>query len=133
MANNWQVDLLENNLVISSSSKLVLSPPCGKACLEVKEFFWLGKADSVYVGLKVKVLRDIEDSPVVGEVPWVELRVDVEGLDVSVLVGAWALSGSGCPILHIESSAWLAPAGTWQHSGQQHTCEATLRIGTRTR
>merc|ERR1711936_204044 len=87
MANNWQVDLLENNLVISSSSKLVLSPPCGKACLEVKEFFWLGKADSVYVGLKVKVLRDIEDSPVVGEVPWVELRVDVEGLDVSVLVG----------------------------------------------
>merc|ERR1719331_702203 len=40
MANNWQVDLLENNLVISSSSKLVFPPPCGKACLEIKELLW---------------------------------------------------------------------------------------------
>merc|ERR1712233_188564 len=85
MANNWQVDLLENNLVISSSSKLVLSPPCGKACLE-----------------------DKEDSPVVGEVPWVELRVDVEGLDVSVLVGPGLCLVLGVPFstsnLHL---GWL--------------------------
>merc|ERR1719382_1615757 len=47
----------------------------------------LGKADSVNVGLKVKVLGRVKDSPVIGEVPWVELRVDVQGLDISVLVG----------------------------------------------
>merc|ERR1712242_334741 len=87
MTDNWQVDLLENNLVISSSSELVLSPPCGKACLEIKELLWLGKADSIDVGLKVKVLVGVENCPIVGEVPRVELWVDVQGLDVSVLVG----------------------------------------------
>merc|ERR1712108_95692 len=98
MANNWQVDLLENNLVISSSSKLVLSPPCGKACLEIKEFLWLGKADRVNVGLKVKVLGGVQNSPVIGEVPWVELWVDVQGLDVSVLVGPGLLLELGSTV-----------------------------------
>merc|ERR1711881_736824 len=88
MANNWQVDLLENNLVISSSSKLVFSPPCGKACLEIKEFLWLRKADCVNVGLEIKILGNVQDSPVIGEVPWVELWGNVQGLDVSVLVGS---------------------------------------------
>merc|ERR1719376_1834983 len=86
MANNWQVDLLENNLVVSSSSKLVLSPPGGKAALSVEKLFWLRKADSVNVSLKVKVLVDIQNSPVISEVPWVELWVDIQGLDVSVLM-----------------------------------------------
>merc|ERR1712203_625246 len=87
MANNWQVDLLENNLVIASGSELILSPACGKACLEIKEFLWLGKADGVNVGLKVKVLGRVKDSPVIGKVPWVEFWVDVQVLDISVLVG----------------------------------------------
>merc|ERR1719184_157709 len=87
MANNWQVDLLENNLVISSSSKFVLSPSCGKAALSVKQLFWLRKTYSINVGLEIKVLGNVENSPVIGEVPWVELWVDVQGLDVSVLVG----------------------------------------------
>merc|ERR1719273_1578973 len=87
VADNWQVDLLENNLVIAGGSELILSPSCGEACLEVKQFLWLGKADCINVGLKVKVLRSVENCPVVGEVPWVELRVDVQGLNVSVLVG----------------------------------------------
>merc|ERR1711936_606144 len=97
VANNWQVDLLENNLVISCSSKLVFSPACGKACLEIKEFLWLGKADSVNVGLKVKVLGSVKNSPVIGEVSWVEFWVDVEGLDVSVLVGSGLCLVLGVP------------------------------------
>merc|ERR1712032_467591 len=87
MANNWQVDLLENNLVISCSSKLVLSPPGGKAALSVEKLFWLRKTDSVNVSLEIKVLRDVKNCPIIGEVAWVELWVDVQGLDVSVLVG----------------------------------------------
>merc|ERR1719229_2001871 len=87
LANNWQVDLLENNLVIASSSKLVFSPSCGKAALSVKQLFWLRKTYSINVGLQIKVLGNVQNSPVIGEVPWVELWVDVQGLDVSVLVG----------------------------------------------
>merc|ERR1719273_480569 len=87
VANNWQVDLLENNLVIASSSKLILSPPCGEAALAIKELLCLCKTHSVNVSLKVKVLGCVENCPVVGEVPWVEFRVDVQGLNVSVLVG----------------------------------------------
>merc|ERR1719300_456470 len=88
MANNWQVDLLENNLVISCSSKFVLSPPCGKAGLSIKQLFWLRKTYCVNVGLEIKVLRKVKNSPVIGKVPWVELWVDVQGLDISVLVGS---------------------------------------------
>merc|ERR1719180_356815 len=87
MANNWQVNLLENNLIISSSSKLVLSPPRGKATLSVEKLFWLRKTDSVDVSLEIKVLVGVENSPVISKVPWVELWVDVQGLDVSVLMG----------------------------------------------
>merc|ERR1712226_1136314 len=87
VADNWQVNLLENNLVIACSSELILSPPCGEAALAIKELLWLWKTHSVNMSLKVKVLGSIENCPVVGEVPWVELRVDVQGLNVSVLVG----------------------------------------------
>merc|ERR1711887_229049 len=97
MANNWQVNLLENNLVVSSSSELVLSPPGGKAALSVEKLFWLRKTDSVNVSLKVKVLRDVKNCPIVGEVPWVELRVDVQGLNVSVLVGSGLCLVLGVP------------------------------------
>merc|ERR1712227_454138 len=87
MADNWQVDLLENHLVVSSSSKLVLTPSCGKACLEIKELFWLRKADGVNMSLKVKVLGCVENGPIVGKVPRVEFRMDIQVLDISVLMG----------------------------------------------
>merc|ERR1712115_12975 len=87
MADNWQVDLLENHLVVSSSSKLVLTPSCGKACLEIKELFWLRKADGVNMSLKVKILGCVENGPIVGEVPRVEFRMDIQVLDISVLMG----------------------------------------------
>merc|ERR1711973_691307 len=80
-------DLLENHLVVSSSSKLVLTPSCGKACLEIKELFWLRKADGVNMSLKVKVLGCVENGPIVGEVPRVEFRMDIQVLDISVLMG----------------------------------------------
>merc|ERR1712226_1247322 len=100
VADNWQVDLLENNLVIASSSELVLSPSCGEAALAIKELLWLWKTHSVNMSLKVKVLGSVENCPVVGEVPWVELRVDVQGLNISVLV----LSGL-CLVLGVPFSA----------------------------
>merc|ERR1719471_662096 len=87
MADNWYVDLLENHLVVSSSSKLVLTPSCGKACLSIEEFLWLRKADGVNMSLKVKVLGCVENGPIVGEVPRVEFRMDIQVLDISVLMG----------------------------------------------
>merc|ERR1711899_193778 len=97
VANNWQVDLLENNLVIASGSELVFSPSCGEAALAIKEFLWLWKTHSVNVSLKVEVLGSVENCPVVGEVPWVELRVDVQGLNISVLVGSGLCLVLGVP------------------------------------
>merc|ERR1711899_593566 len=97
VADNWQVDLLENNLVIASSSELILPPPCGEAALAIKELLWLWKTHSVNMSLKVKVLGSVENCPVVGKVPWVELRVDVQGLNVSVLVGSGLCLVLGVP------------------------------------
>merc|ERR1711936_938135 len=87
VADNWWVDLLENHLVVSSSSKLVLTPSCGKACLSIEELFWLRKTDGVNMSLKVKVLGCVENGPIVSEVPRVEFRMDIQVLDISVLMG----------------------------------------------
>merc|ERR1712200_233932 len=89
VAENWKDDLLENHLVVSSSSKLVLTPSCGKACLSIEEFLWLRKAYGVNMSLKVKVLGCVENGPIVSEIPRVEFRMDIQVLDVSVLMGPW--------------------------------------------
>merc|ERR1712013_830131 len=43
VAHNWEVNLLEDNLVLSCRSKLVLAPPSGKAGGSIKQFLSLRK------------------------------------------------------------------------------------------
>merc|ERR1712088_598181 len=74
-------------LILAGGSKLVLSPPRGETVVSFKLFIRLGKAHGVNVLLELEVLAGVQNSPVVGEVPWIELRVDVEGIDIPVLVG----------------------------------------------
>merc|ERR1712036_206375 len=42
-------------------------------------------------------MGSVENCPVIGEVPWVELRVDVQGLNISVLVGSGLCLVLGVP------------------------------------
>merc|ERR1719219_700451 len=83
---HWQVNLLQNYLVLASSSKLVLTPPSGKAGLCVKDLCRVWKTDCVYVLLQLEGLISIEDSPIIGKISGTELRMDVKSRDVSVLV-----------------------------------------------
>merc|ERR550534_546472 len=66
---------------------LVLAPSGGEAGGAVKDLVGVRKTDGVKMLVQDKVLRDMEDSKVILEVPAVELRVDVEVGHLSVLVG----------------------------------------------
>ena len=51
-----KADLFEPQLIDSLFTKLIFSPPCGKADLVVKDVFRLWKADYVNMFTQVKVL-----------------------------------------------------------------------------
>lgn len=89
VAHDRQVDLLQDNLVLTGGSKLVFAPTCGKAVLPVELLLGVGQADCVNVLLQLEWLGGVQKCPVVGKVPVVEIRVNVKRLDSAILVCSW--------------------------------------------
>merc|ERR550534_3038805 len=87
LVHHGEADLLEDNLVLTRSPELVLAPSGGEAGGAVKDLVGVRKTHGVKMLVQDKVLRDMEDSKVILEVPAVKLRMDVEVGHLSVLVG----------------------------------------------
>merc|ERR550534_1068867 len=87
LVHHGEADLLEDHLVLTRGRELVLAPSGGEAGGAVKDLVGVRKTDSVKMLVQDKVLRDMEDSEVILEVPAVKLRVDGEVGHLSVLVG----------------------------------------------
>merc|ERR1719470_554719 len=120
MAHHRQVDLLQDHLILPGGSKLVLSPSCGETVVSFKLFIRLRKAHGVNVLLELEVLAGVQNSPVVGEVPWIELRVDVEGIDIPVLVGPrlGLVLGVPLPTPDLQLSRSILELGSTVGSGE---------------
>merc|ERR1719431_74036 len=120
MAHHRQVDLLQDHLILPGGSKLVLSPSRGETVVSFKLFIRLRKAHGVNVLLELEVLAGVQNSPVVGEVPWVELRVDVEGIDIPVLVGPrlGLVLGVPLPTPNLQLSRSILELGSAVGSGE---------------
>merc|ERR1719153_540090 len=89
VAHHWEVNLLEDNLVLSCRSKLVLTPPCSKTGCSIKEFISLRKTDSVNMTGEDKVFRCEENSKVIVKIASIKLWVNIECLNISVLMRVW--------------------------------------------
>merc|ERR1711911_340941 len=87
LVHHGEADLLEDHLVLTRGPELVLAPSGGEAGGAVEDLIGVRKTDGVKMLVQDKVLRDMEDSKVILEVPAVELRMDVEVGHLSVLVG----------------------------------------------
>merc|ERR1712102_256976 len=87
MVDDRKVNLLENHLVLSSSSKLILAPSSGETCCSIKDLISCWQAGGVNVLIKNKVSIGEENSKVILEVSSIKLRMNGKILDISVLVG----------------------------------------------
>merc|ERR1712013_686568 len=81
VAHNWEVNLLEDNLVLSCRTKLVLAPPSGKAGGSIKQFLSLRKTDCVNM--------TGEDYKVIVKIASIKLWANIESLNISVLMRVW--------------------------------------------
>merc|ERR1719411_350846 len=86
MVDDRKVNLLENHLVLPSSSKLILAPSSGETCCSIKDLISCGQTGGVNVLIKNKFSIGEEDSKVVLEVSSVKLRMNGEILNISVLM-----------------------------------------------
>merc|ERR1719270_1585755 len=87
LVHHGEADLLEDHLVLTRSSELVLTPASGEARGAVKDLIGIREAGGVQVLVQDKVLGDKENSEVILEISAVKLRVDSEVGHLSVLVG----------------------------------------------
>merc|ERR1719336_2159906 len=87
MVDDRKVNLLENHLVLPSSSKLILAPSSGETCCSIKDLISCWQAGGVNVLIKNKVSIGEENSKVVLEVSSIKLRMNGKILDISVLMG----------------------------------------------
>merc|ERR1719461_726862 len=87
LVHHGEADLLEDHLVLTRSSKLVLTPASGEARSAVKDLIGVREAGGVQVLVQDKVLGDKENSEVILEVSAGKLRVDGGVGHLSVLVG----------------------------------------------
>merc|ERR1712078_500491 len=87
LVHHREADLLEDHLVLTRSSELVLTPASGEARGAVKDLIGVREAGGVQVLVQDKVLGDKENSEVILEIPAVKLWVDGEVGHLSVLVG----------------------------------------------
>merc|ERR1719322_328544 len=86
MVYNWQVNLLQNHLVLSGSSKLILAPSSSKACGSIKHLIWIWQTSSVNVLIKKKILTSEEDSIVILKVSSIKFWMNDKVLDISILM-----------------------------------------------
>merc|ERR1712013_328531 len=98
VAHNWEVNLLEDNLVLSCRTKLVLAPPSGKAGGSIKQFLSLRKTDCVNMTGEDKVFRGEEDCKVIVKIASIKLWVNIESLNISVLMRGWLRLGLRVPL-----------------------------------
>merc|ERR1719270_1385339 len=87
LVHHGKADLLEDHLVLTRSSELVLTPASGEARGAVKDLIGVREAGGVQVLVQDKVLGDKENSEVILEISAVKLWVDGEVGHLSVLVG----------------------------------------------
>ena len=92
------LQLLQDHLVLTLSTVLVLPPPGGEAGPAVEVLPGLGEADGVHVVVQHEVLSREQHREVVSEAPPVELRVDGEAGDVPVLVREGLRGGLSVPL-----------------------------------
>merc|ERR550534_3562820 len=98
LVHHGEADLLEDNLVLTRGPELVLAPSGGEAGGAVKDLIGVRKTDGVKMLVQDKVLRDMENSKVILEIPSIKLWVDVEVGHLSVLVGVGLSLVLGVPL-----------------------------------
>merc|ERR1711910_200412 len=86
MVDNRKINLLENHLVLSRGSKLILAPSSSKTCCSIKDLISCGQTGCVDMLIKNKFSIGEENSKVVLEVSSIKLRMNGKGLDISVLM-----------------------------------------------
>ena len=89
VAHHWQVNLLEDHLVLPCRSKPVLAPPSSKTCGPIKQFISLRKIGGVNVAGQDKVLGGKEDSEIILKITSIKFWMYVECLTISVLMWVW--------------------------------------------
>merc|ERR1719232_1236432 len=86
MVDHRKINLLENHLVLSSSSKLVLAPSSGETCCSIKDLVSSRQTSCVNVLVKNEFSVGEENSKVILEVSSIKLWMDCHVLNISVLM-----------------------------------------------
>merc|ERR1712029_1185636 len=86
MVDHRKINLLENHLVLSCSSKLVLAPSSGETCCSIKDLVSGRKTGRVNMLVKNKFSVGEENSKVILEISSIKLWMNGHVLNISVLM-----------------------------------------------